>query len=137
MEQKRFEDIIKSYSSKLYNYINRFVHSKEDSEDILQNVFLAFYDKMDGVDEDKISSYLYRIAHNKALNLLKKRKKERLVDPYNFRNLTAEDSTESDKKELYAKLVNEAITSLPVKMAMLIELKVYNKMSYKEISQET
>ncbi len=133
-----FEKIVKDYGPKLYGYVYKFVHNREDAEDILQSVFLSFHSKMERVDEEKVSSYLYRACHNRSLDFLKKRKKFTLVAPLDFKNLAEEDKSSDEKiKEENSKLIHMAIAKLPVKMAMLIEMKNFRKLSYKEISEET
>lgn len=138
MDNKKIEQIVHLYTPKLYNYILKFVHQREDAEDILQNSFLAFYKKMDKVEEKKYSSYLYRICHNKALNFLDKHK-ETAVDPADFTNIVRDDSfnDENKRKELMSQIISYALSQLNPKMTMLIDMKFYRKMSYKDIIQET
>jgi RNA polymerase sigma-70 factor (ECF subfamily) len=138
MDVSNFDKIVKELSPKLYNYIYKFVRNREDAEDILQSVFIAFHGKIEKVADKKVASYLYRSCHNKALDYLKKRNKVTLLDPNDFKNLTSKDSTEDDiAKERNAKLIQLALAKLPAKMAMLIDMKNFRYMSYKEISDET
>ena len=138
MGVSNFEKIVKELSPKLYSYVYRFVLNREDAEDVLQSVFISFHKKMDSVDEEKASSYLYRSCHNKAIDYMKKRNRTTLVAPLDFKNLAAEDnSAEETRKSMNTKLIQLAIAKLPAKMAMLIEMKNFRKMSYKEMSAET
>lgn len=43
-ERQSVTDIFKKYSSQLKNYITKRVSSREDGEDILQNVFLPTFE---------------------------------------------------------------------------------------------
>jgi len=66
-----YDEIVKRYEKKLFSYIYRLVGNKEEAEDILQNVFVKAYKNIKTFDiERKFSSWIYRIAHNEATNLL-------------------------------------------------------------------
>lgn len=119
----------------MFNYILKFVRQREDAEDVLQSVFIAFYDKMEGIDYDKTSPYLYRACHNKSLDFLKKRKREISFPNLDFSNIP--DLGHEEKENLYKDIIKYALAELPAKMSLLIEMKIYQKKSYKEISAET
>ena len=75
-----YEEIVKRYEKKLFSYVYRLVGNKEETEDILQNVFVKAYRNIRTFDiERKFSSWIYRIAHNEAINFLKKRSKKKFV----------------------------------------------------------
>jgi len=135
MKRNNFDQIVKEFTPKLFNYILKFVRHREDAEDVLQSVFLAFYKRMDSVDPDKISPYLYRASHNNALDFLKKRKREISFPNIDFENIA--DLGSEEKKDLYKDIINYALASLPKKMSLLIELQIYQNKSYKEMAEET
>jgi RNA polymerase sigma-70 factor (ECF subfamily) len=135
MSRDKFEDIVKEFTPKLYNYILKFVRQREDAEDVLQGVFIAFYSKMEGIESEKVSSYLYRACHNNSLDFLKKNKRVISFPNLDFSNL--EDMGSEEKEDLYKDIIKYAMTEIPAKMSLLIEMKIYQKKSYKEIAQET
>ena len=135
MNRDNFEDIVREFTPKLYNYILKFVRQREDAEDVLQSVFIAFYNKMDNVDSDKVSPYLYRACHNNSLDYLKKRRREISFPNLDFSNI--EDMGSEEKENLYKDIIKYAMAEIPAKMSLLIEMKIYQKKSYKEISEET
>ena len=55
MDTQKFEAIMNQYSRQIFNYLLKTVRDREDAEDILQDVFTAFYRKMNTVQE---KSYL-------------------------------------------------------------------------------
>lgn len=135
MNRDKFEIVVKDFTPKLFNYVLKFVRQREDAEDVLQSVFIAFYDKMEGIDSDKISPYLYRACHNNSLDYLKKRKREISFPNLDFNNIA--DLGSEEKENLYKDIIKYALAEIPAKMSLLIELKIYQKKSYKEISEET
>lgn len=76
MKDSLFEDLFYSYYSSLLVYVRKFVSEKTIAEDILQEVFLSVWKNRNKIDFETqpIKPYLYKIAHNKALNYLRSEK---------------------------------------------------------------
>jgi RNA polymerase sigma-70 factor, ECF subfamily len=82
-DQDAFSELIRRYEAKLFNYIKRISSlSKEDAEDILQEVFIKVYKNLNGFDVDlKFSSWIYRITHNEVItNFRKFSRKPKIFD---------------------------------------------------------
>lgn len=78
--QESFEELIQRYATKAYSLATRFVHSREDAEEVLQDVFVTVYRKIGGFKgQSSFSSWLYRVTVNSALMKLRKRKQSRAV----------------------------------------------------------
>jgi len=75
-KQDYFYCLILRYQEKLLRYIRRIsASSKEDAEDILQEVFMSVYKNLNDFDNSlKFSSWIYRIAHNKTVSHWRKQK---------------------------------------------------------------
>ncbi len=71
-----FELIVNRYSKRLYNYLLRIMYFHvEDAEDALSETMLKAYLSLNGFNPKlKFSSWIYRIAHNQAIDILRKRK---------------------------------------------------------------
>ncbi len=71
--QHAFETLVSRYQSRLLSFCRHMLASKEDAEDVLQEVFAAAYNAM-LADERPINvrPWLYRIARNRSLNHLRK-----------------------------------------------------------------
>lgn len=68
-----YSEIIHRYQTKLSHYLRKFIHDRDELEDVLQGVFIKCYENLYGFDEKrKFSSWIYRIAHNEAINHIKK-----------------------------------------------------------------
>lgn len=135
MDRGSFDKILKEQNKKIFNYLLKMLRNREDAEDILQETFISFYQKMESVSEEAHLAYLYRTAHNKALNHIKKQKKQK-----NSITVQAEmeyfpdqkKSEENDDKNLHT--LQKAFFSLSEKDATLLEMQFYQKMSYKDIA---
>ncbi len=79
-ESEPYGELIQRYEGKLGRYIRKFVPNQAEQEDVLQDVFIKAYRNLNGFDvERRFSPWLYRIAHNEALNHIKKHKREPLI----------------------------------------------------------
>jgi RNA polymerase sigma-70 factor (ECF subfamily) len=133
MKTESFESFLTANEKRIYNYLLRFVEVDDDANDLLQNVFLAFYERIHDIEEKTAVAYLYRMAHNMALNFIKHQKKMVLRAPADFANLR--DKPHSAPEPDYA-ILNNAIRELPVKLSSVIHLQYYENLSYKEISEK-
>lgn len=71
-----FSVLVKRYEVKIKRYGKKFFSDNQDIEDIVQNVFIKTYKNIQSFDiKRKFSSWIYRIAHNEFVNVLRKRKK--------------------------------------------------------------
>ncbi len=136
MKRDRFETVVSKCSQKLFNYLLRMVRSREDAEDLLQEVFAAFYQKMPKVDEEYYESYLYRAAHNKALNLIKKRgRSTELEMPELLPSSEKVFDPEQEMRDKKNALVRTAIRRLNEREASALNLQYYENKSYQEIAE--
>ena len=75
-----FEELVQRYESKAYNLALRLTRNVEDAEEVLQDVFITIYRKIDGFEgKAKFSSWLYRITVNAAFMKLRKRRQDQSV----------------------------------------------------------
>lgn len=73
-------EFYKSNSAKILSYLTKKVPSKEDAEDILNDVFFEAIDSLQFLKKDEnLDSWLYRIAHNKMVDFYRKRKIKSLI----------------------------------------------------------
>jgi RNA polymerase sigma-70 factor, ECF subfamily len=133
MDVSKFELILSENEKRIYNYLLKFVRHVEDAEDLLQAVFISFYDKMKDIDEKAAVVYLYRTAHNKAINHLKTNKRYINTDVEAFDRLPSPPppKTGTSPRE---EILLQAIRDLPPKLAMVVNLQSYENMSYKDIA---
>ena len=75
-----YEELITRYETKVHNLAMRLTRNAEDAEEVLQDVFVTVYRKIDGFEgKAKFSSWLYRITVNAAFMKLRKRKQDQSV----------------------------------------------------------
>jgi len=76
-DKELYSKIIKRYQEKLMRYVVNITQDDDKTADVVQDAFIKAYINLNGFDvKKKFSSWIYRIAHNEALNLLNKHKKQ-------------------------------------------------------------
>ena len=75
-DERAFKTFVETYNGMVFRLVMNFGISKVDAEDLSQEVFIDAYRNIFKFrNESEISTWLYRIAINKSLNFIKKKKK--------------------------------------------------------------
>lgn len=80
-DENAFAQIFHSYSNRLFAFIFTLSGSKPIAEDVVQDVFMKIWSNRNQLSKiENFHAYVFRMAHNHAINLLKRWSKERLVN---------------------------------------------------------
>ncbi|MDD3235450.1 MAG: RNA polymerase sigma factor [Candidatus Cloacimonetes bacterium] len=131
MKKELFEAFLTNNEKRIYRYLIGLCANEQDAMDVLQDVFIAVYKNLDRIEDATALSYTYKIAHNKCMSFLKTRSRSISVDPSSFVNIPDRPTAE---KEPDYKVLNAAMAELPPKLAAVIQLQYYEKLSYKDIA---
>ena len=133
-----FSLLFDKYHKRLYFHIRRMVILHQDADDALQNTFIKAWNNLDKFrNESSVYTWLYRIASNEAIAMIKKRKKESgpsLDELGEIFACSAEGDKWFDGDEAEKKLQN-AILKLPDKQKLVFNLRYYEEMGYEEMSR--
>lgn len=118
-DEKAFDYIYSSIADRLYLYILKKIGSKEISEEILQEVFVALWDNRESIEVDtSLDAYLYGIARNKIFSYMRSESVRRkyTADFAMFAQRHRDNSVEEamDVKDLQ-NVIQERISELPPK----------------------
>ena len=135
--RKAFEQLVNQYSEQLYWQVRRIVLIHEDADDVLQNVFLKAWSKLDTFhQESKISTWLYRIALNESLDFMRKKKTQVVssddAETMVGSTLMADDYFNGTEAEA---MLQEAIAQLPDVQRTVFNMRYFDDMKYSEISE--
>ncbi len=116
--QAAFRDFVGQYSHKIISTCHSFINSTADAEDIAQEVFLEVYRSIQQFrSEADLDTWIYRIAVNKSLDFLRKKKrKKRIADLRELFLLKNKPQTTPQKQMEQAerkKLLRQQIALLP------------------------
>ena len=137
-----FDRLIEQYGDRLYWHIRRVVVNHEDAEDVLQETFVKAYTSIAdfrGETERSLTAWLYKIATNIAISMLRKRKKWALSSLDSLRGdllATFEQEIEPSADEIVVRL-QKAVLALPTKQRLVFNMRYYDELSFEQISQAT
>ena len=78
--EKVFNEIVETYSERLYWHVRRFTCSHEDTDDLLQDIFIKIWKALPSFrGEAQLYTWVFRIATNETLNFLRKEKVRSLL----------------------------------------------------------
>jgi RNA polymerase sigma factor (sigma-70 family) len=81
-DERAFAAIFDRYHQSLYRYCLAVVRNSQDAEDALQNTMIKVLRALPGEERHiKLKPWLYRIAHNESIELLRHRRETRQLDP--------------------------------------------------------
>ena len=134
VDQELYTLVIKRYEDKLLRYATSLVKDGDRASDVVQESFIKAFVNLKGFNISKsFSSWIYRIVHNEAVNLIKKFQKEvKLPDNIDFKsNENIEE--DFDRKEIIKK-VQHCLKEIPLIYVEPITLFYIEEKSYEEIS---
>ena len=113
-DEKAFREIVNRWEPHLYYYLRRIVENENDVWDILQETWLVVFQNIRKLQEPlKFSTWLYKIGHNKAVNLL--RKENRYIQ---MKEEQAKDYRENDNKVIDVKERTEVVHKMLDKLKL-------------------
>lgn len=121
---------MKEYSARLYRFVFKSLRNAEDAHDVVQDTYAKLWLHRHKVEWDKAKSWLFTVAHNGLLNLLKTRNRLELVDDFSKNEPGATDSR-AELKEI----VDQCLALLPPAQRSVILLRDLEGYEYREIGE--
>lgn len=126
--------IYKLYARSMYNVCYRITGREEDAEDALQEAFISAFKNLAHYRADAtFGAWLKRIVVNKAINILKKRKHERLPEDERW-DVTEAEAPDNYKEGLTIERVKKAIEELPDGYRSVLSLYLLEGYDHQEIA---
>ena len=140
-----WEKLVKRYEGRVYNQGLRLTGNPSDAMDLMQEVFLGVYRNLHRFRGDaKFSSWLFRIAHNKAVDMNRRKQLLRLQrttaseEGEEFESIPADQHDEPDnllsEEELNRQII-ALLATLPLDQRLVVEMKVFQSLTFEEIAQ--
>ena len=140
-EQNAYAELVNRYQAYVFTLILRMIKSREDAEEVAQDVFVKAYRSLaDFRGESKFSTWLYTIANTTSITFLRKKK----LDVHSLDNekvFEVADSKDSGfranlvEQKSRVNMVNEAIALLSPDDAEIITLFYKAEQNLEEISR--
>ena len=135
--EEAFRELMGLYKKRLYWHIRKIVISHDDADDVLQNTLIKVFRSIDNFKgNSKLFSWMYRIATNESISHLNQKAKRAQMSSEEFQNLAVNNLKADnyfDGSEIQLKL-QKAIATLPQKQQLVFNMKYFDDLKYKEIS---
>jgi len=133
-DREAYAEIIKRYQTKLLRYARYIMGDEQMGADVVQEGFIKAYVNLNGFDtKKKFSSWIYRIVHNEAMNMLSKQKKQVPMDDEVEHDSGAGIEEEIIKKELINR-THHCLEQMSIIYKEPLSLFYLEEKSYEEIS---
>lgn len=146
-DRQGFASIVETYTDRIYRLLLRMTGEERDAEDLLQETFIKVYKNLAGFEgRSSLSTWIYRIAMNEALMLLRKK----TPGGYSLDEEVENDSGEMTPREIASwdalpeelllsdemkRVLNTAVMSLTTTLRSVFLLRDIEKLSVKETAE--
>ncbi len=132
-----FNLLVREYQKRLYWHIRKILIDHDDTNDVLQNVFVKVWRNLDNFKgESQLYTWLYRIATNESITFLNQKKKRAgvpLDEASSFLGTSLQSDAHFKGDEIQAKL-QQAVLTLPDKQRIVFNMKYFDNIKYEEMS---
>ncbi len=134
-----FRQLVERYQKMVANLAYKFTRNRQDAEDIAQEVFFSVWKEAGKFrGEASISTWLYRVTSNKALNYLRKHKRDRQSASEDELTYKPDSSAKTPEgimeRSENQKILYKALDELPERQRIPFILNKLEGMSYKQIA---
>ncbi len=146
---RAWDQLVRRHETQVYNFSLRLTGNPTDALDLMQEVFLGVYRNLHRFrGESQFSTWLFRIAHNKAIDMARRRPSstslesalEDAGDLIEARWQQLDDVPEQDPQALLDERQRNALIlaqmgELPLEQRLVVELKVFQSLTFEEIAE--
>jgi len=135
-----FNLLVREYQERIYWHIRKMVIDHDDTDDLVQEVFIKVWKGIDKFREDaRLFTWIYKIATNECLTFLTKKKRRFFLpigDVESELALKVDTNSQLDGNAIQLKL-QKALLKLPDKQRLVFNMKYFDEMKYEEIAKIT
>lgn len=146
LTEKEITDFINKFQDKVFRTCLGFVQNADDAKDLTQDVFLSVLESLGSFRyESQLSTWVYRIAVNKSLNHLKKRKIRSIFqnpetlflknDGHETHDFAHNPLIEQENQQEISKMLKNALEKLPENQRIAFTLSKYEDLANSEIAR--
>lgn len=134
-DRTAFEQLVRRHQRGLWHLARRYTRSDADAADVTQQAFVRAYQALSGFrGEASVRSWLYRIAINLALNSVRDRGREQPSEIADDALTVAAEGASGIERERRTTALRAAIATLPPKQKLVLELRVFDELSFREVA---
>ena len=132
-----FEMVFRDYYKPLVRYGNTFLKDSDEAEDIVQQVFVSFWEKRAQLDiHTSIRAVLYKAVQNACLNKIKHMKVRNVYAAELKATAICEDSSDSVQVTELNERIQLAMENMPEQCGRIFKMSRFEQLRYQEIADE-
>lgn len=136
-DKNAFNELYHLYREPAIRFCNSILKDAEESENIVQEVFIKVWNKRSGIKPElNFTSYLFTIIKNRVFDHLKEIKKNTLLKEMYWKNIMEYKVLDNDVQEERLSKVKKAVENLSEKRKEIIKLNYEEGKSYEEIANQ-
>ncbi|MFM2395228.1 MAG: hypothetical protein RLZZ546_3211 [Bacteroidota bacterium] len=145
-DENALEILINRHQSKIYGFIYSKIQDRDIADDIFQDTFIKVIKTLKGNtynEEGKFLPWVIRIAHNLVVDTFRRDKKMPLfreTEEFSIFSIMSDNTPNIESRLITAQVENDLyklINELPDDQRQVIEMRIYDDLSFKEIADVT
>jgi len=134
-DRNAYSELVRLHRAGVINVVYRMCGDSQVAEDVAQEAFIRAWQNLNGYKpKSAFRNWLYRIASNAAIDVLRKQKNGLDIDEIQIRSYALGPEGRFEKNERAAR-VQQAVRALPDASRAVLVLREYEGLSYREISE--
>lgn len=141
MKEKEIERLFYKYGERVYRTAFRLLNNENDAKDVVQEVFVGLYNNMETGKIKNIGAYLGSCGAKKAIDFLRRARRDFLFKEEYIGNTTAEQIEMEDDIQLLqnsenymAERIRNELEKLPDRYRVILSLRLIEDYGYREIA---
>lgn len=142
-DEGAFRSLYDKYKGLLYIHAYRKLKNKEESRDIIQDIFLSIWERRERLNiTESFSAYLYKAIRYKVIDRINKRNDATTYQAHfqaflnTYLNASVDNADHLVREKILTSIIDKEISQLPPKMRHVFELSRKSDMSHKEIADQ-
>ena len=145
-EESALEVLITRHKQRIYSFIYSKVYDRDIAEDIFQDTFIKVIKTLKAgnySEEGKFLPWVMRIAHNLIIDHFRKEKRMPTysgTDTFDIFDVIKSEDKNVDQEMFWGQVyedVKKLVDFLPEEQKQVLNMRLYNEMSFKDIAEET
>jgi RNA polymerase sigma-70 factor (ECF subfamily) len=131
-DQRAYSDLVVRHLPAIEVYAKRIVNDDTLAQDVAQDVMVVLWQRSSDFNPNKarLTTWLHRIAHNRCIDVLRKRQREVNWDPSESEHLPTESDTPREEQ-----FIDVALMRLPESQRTALVLTYYQNLSNREVAE--
>jgi len=135
-DRAAFATLVTRYQRPIYNAAYRVLGNADDASEVAQAVFLRIVERLDDYDSQyRLFSWIYRIAINEAIDLLRRNRREEPLDEgIELPDIDGAGPEDRYRDRQLSDRIQRALMSMKVEDRVVLTLRHFSGLSYKDIA---